>query len=173
MLSFKPLLLFVFLLSCYPAGAQSKSFSCRILELIAKDGRAFHPSAIADDEERTEHVNPIDGTVTLVIAKRKDSSVRKNAGERLIILVDTFGFFTPQCGGSPGKLRINILNEPSGLTGRGGAPAIEYWVSGIATGRENTLAIAIYHPRTNEQFVYYLSVMGMEIRIKKIARGVF
>ena len=160
------IILFVAGLHLYVHGQQRQSFACRILEIIALDRSAERGKAAA--VETSYRINDTTGEIT-AIQKKKAGRLLPVRQEH-VIFIDTFRFFTPGCSNVYGNQDIEVRSE---TPDRKLLKPNMFFISGISTARENALAIAIFHPRSNHVAVYYIAVSGNDIRIIKRSGGDF
>lgn len=161
MLKLKLLLFFTLLGSL--CEAQTQSINSIILDTIVNDD-VFR----WEGDENLKKTYTIDslGQQTLHIERKGNLQTRQKLIPNLI-LIDTFGFF--QANNYKGELKVyNSL--PTKINSK--APNV-FWVNGIATGRNQALAISIFQAGSNFQKVFYFSIMGKEINVIKRESGSF
>lgn len=87
-----------------------------------------------------------------------------------VILIDTFQFFNSSCSGIYGNKTITILyKKPDSFKNDNNV----FFLAGIATGRQEALALAILHSRSNHVIAHYFSIFGIDIQVIKKSSGDF
>jgi|GEM_PF-1417244 len=127
------------------------SINCRILSLLINDIDESRKSRIKEvGSDLTDSI----GQVTRVVDSIHRERIPVNERVRSkIVLVDTFGFFI--ANNCPQFEVINkILNQSKSSS------SSYYYITGVATGRKDALAIGISRSGSSKQTVYYISVKG-------------
>ncbi len=162
------IILFISLCAC-SSEAQLKAISCNVLEVILKENDFKYEKA-----KNSSPVYKYDtlGNLTIKIFEQKKINIAKVVSSK-IILIDTFGFFSPKCSGSYSRSSIEVRNTPLSLSEQKQELKNLFWVSGIGTGKDNAFCISILRQASNEIFIYSLSILGYDIKVIKKKEGVF
>lgn len=160
-----PLLIIFLCLICHSSFSQKRTLPRIVLDsMMANNDRFGNESS---DDEGRYIVDPITGESTFISSQQQKGTTNKRVASNLI-LVDTFGFFPPLVDKRSG---LKVVNElPHDIQPRA---ANVFWIAGIATGRNDALAIGVFYPITNGLTVYYFSIMGKDIHLIKRTSGNF
>lgn len=102
----------------------------------------------------------------LLDAITKHEKAFANVKTDSIVLIDTVGFFTASCEGRYGTRYIKIVDKP--------VKRIQANTYGVNIGaNEKGFAVGLLHQRSNEFSVFYFSILGSEIIIRKVSQGDF
>lgn len=159
----------LFLSLTYEVEAQKRIMSCNILDVISKED-AFGNKP----KENTHSVYEYDssGSVTEKNFGQSGAPSQKETIQN-IILIDTFGFFTPECNGRYDNRNIEVYSTISSVKEQKQYFKNIYWVSRIETGKENALGIGIVSKSLNVFHVFYVAISGNDVKIIKKKSGDF
>jgi hypothetical protein len=157
----------LFLLFPVVSQAQHHVMARSILDVILKENDFGYATA---RNTRSSYEQNSSGNVTEKIYKETKLPNIKGINNK-IVLIDTFGFFTPQCSGRYGSIDIQVCNSLSACGVQKQDLNRLFWVGGIGTGKEEAFCVAITQQSSNSFCIYYLSILGHDIKVIKKKQG--